>query len=117
MQRIRPSQQGDQGRKLRSVDSSSDPGKQGERRGEQPDGSLYPEDHPERVTTWNDLRSQAVRRRPGARLIDFGSKLCGDGRFTWDVGGITVRSDGVHLTPNGVRWLTPWLTAQLRADT
>lgn len=86
------------------------------RRGEQPDGSLYPEDHPDRVTTWNNLLSQAVRRRPGTGLIDFGRKLCPDGSFTWDVDGITVRSDGVHLTPDGVNWLTPWLTAQLRAN-
>jgi len=87
------------------------------RRGEQPDGSLYPEDHPERVTAWNNLLTQAVRRRHGTDLIDFGRQLCPDGHFTWDVDGITVRSDGVHLTPDAVGWLTPWLTSQLRANT
>ena len=30
------------------------------------------------------------------------------------VDGIKVRSDGVHLTPEGVRWLTPWLEESLR---
>jgi hypothetical protein len=25
-----------------------------------------------------------------------------------------VRSDGVHLTPEGVKWLTPWLEESLR---
>jgi hypothetical protein len=31
------------------------------------------------------------------------------------VDGIQVRSDGVHLTPDGVRWLTPWLVRALAA--
>jgi lysophospholipase L1-like esterase len=26
---------------------------------------------------------------------------------------VQVRSDGVHLTPQGVRWLAPWLVRDL----
>jgi hypothetical protein len=71
------------------------------RRGEQPDGSLYPEDDPERVTDWNALLRTVVAAHPGTRLLDLNRKLCPDGTFTWTVDGIPVRSDGVHLTPRG----------------
>jgi hypothetical protein len=37
------------------------------------------------------------------------------GHFTWQADGIQLRSDGVHLTPEGVRWLFPWLLPQLEA--
>jgi hypothetical protein len=83
------------------------------RRGEQPDGSLYPEDNPERVTSWNRLLRMVAAAHPGTRLLDLNRKLCPDGTFTWTVDGIQVRSDGVHLTPDGVRWLTPWLVREL----
>jgi peptidoglycan/LPS O-acetylase OafA/YrhL len=85
------------------------------RRGEQPDGSLYPEDDPSRVDAWNRLVAAELRKRPDVRLLDLNNKLCPDGRFTWDVDGMQIRSDGVHFTPEGVRWLTPWLVRTLRA--
>jgi peptidoglycan/LPS O-acetylase OafA/YrhL len=86
------------------------------RRGERPDGGLWPEDHPERVDRWNVLLREVVARRADtARLIEFGSRLCPEGHFTWQVDGIQLRSDGVHLTPEGVRWLFPWLLPQLEA--
>ncbi len=85
------------------------------RRGEQPDGSLYPEDDPARVDAWNRLVTAELSRRPGVRLLNLNKKLCPDGGFTWDVGGIQIRSDGVHFTPQGVRWLTPWLIRALRS--
>ncbi|WP_205614316.1 acyltransferase family protein [Streptomyces dangxiongensis] len=85
------------------------------RRGERPDGGVWPEDRPERVDRWNRmLRQVAAQRGPGVRILDLGRRLCPDGVFTWQVDGIRVRSDGVHLTPEGVRWLQPWLTSQLR---
>ena len=37
------------------------------RRGEQLDGSLFPEDHPERVTDWNTLLAGRCRRSPRRR--------------------------------------------------
>ena len=86
------------------------------RRGEQPDGQLYPEDTPSRVDTWNSLVAHAVQTHPGVKPLDLNHKLCPDGQFTWSVDGVRVRSDGVHLTPEGVAWLTPWLTTQLIAD-
>lgn len=86
------------------------------RRGEQPDGSLYPEDQPARVNAWNALLGRVLSATPNTTLLDLNHKLCPDGVFTWTVDGIQVRSDGVHLTPAGVTWLTPWLTASLRAD-
>jgi hypothetical protein len=85
------------------------------RRGEQPDGSLYAEDEPARVDAWNRLVAAELARRPGVHLLDLNKKLCPGGTFTWDVDGIQIRSDGVHFTPQGVRWLTPWLVRALRA--
>jgi len=86
------------------------------RRGEQPDGSLYPEDQPDRVARWNTLLRQAAARHPGTAILDLNTKLGPDNTYTATVAGITVRSDGVHLTPAGVNWLSPWLITALQAD-
>ncbi|MDT4891246.1 MAG: hypothetical protein QOE97_281 [Pseudonocardiales bacterium] len=84
------------------------------RRGEQPDGSLYPEDDPVRVDRWNALVTQVLVHRPDVRLLDLNKKLAPAGSFAWDVDGVEVRSDGVHLSESGVRWLAPWFTSQLQ---
>jgi peptidoglycan/LPS O-acetylase OafA/YrhL len=84
------------------------------RRGEQPDGSLYPEDQPDRVRQYNAVLTAVVAANPGVRVLDLNSKLGPQGKFTWNVAGVQVRSDGVHLTPEGVSWLTPWLLAGLK---
>jgi lysophospholipase L1-like esterase len=84
------------------------------RRGTQPDGQLYPEDVAARVDAWNAIVRRVVVARAGVRLLDLNRKLGPGGRFTWTVDGLQVRSDGVHLTPEAVRWLTPWLLAALR---
>ena len=47
-------------------------------------------------------------------FLDLNKKLCPDGVYTAKVDGIKVRSDGVHLTPEGVKLLTPWLEESLR---
>jgi lysophospholipase L1-like esterase len=85
------------------------------RRGEQPDGSLFPEDQPERVRQWNAVLATAVAASPGVRVLDLNHQLGPQGKFTWSVDGVQVRSDGVHLTPAGVSWLTPWLLGTLKA--
>jgi len=83
------------------------------RDGERPDGSPYPEDDPIRVIAWNRLLRAVVAAHPGTQVLDFGRKLCPNGVFTWTVDGVQVRSDGVHLTQQGVQWLAPWLVRQL----
>lgn len=84
------------------------------RRGERPDGSLYPEDQPERVDEWNRLLRSTIGQRRNVGILDLKKKLCPDGVYTAKVDGITVRSDGVHPTEEAVKWLTPWLEESLR---
>jgi hypothetical protein len=86
------------------------------RRGEQPDGSLYPEDEPQRVDAWNGIVRARVAAHHGVALLDMNHELCPNGVFTWTVDGVTVRSDGVHLTPAGDAWLQPWLNDELLTD-
>ncbi len=85
------------------------------RRAERPDGGLWPEDDPKRVDAWNVmLRAAAARHR--ATVIDLNARVCPDGTFTWRAGGVRVRSDGLHFTPQGVRrHIAPWLLPQLAA--
>ena len=85
------------------------------RRGEQLDGSLFPEDQPERVTAWNALLREVALDHPRVRVVDLGARITPDGEFSWDAGGFQLRTDGVHLTPSGVQgWIAPWLVPQLR---
>jgi peptidoglycan/LPS O-acetylase OafA/YrhL len=84
------------------------------RRGERPDGSLYPEDQPQRVNEWNTMLGKTIGNRPDVRILDLKKKLCPEGSYTDKVDGIQVRSDGVHLTEEGVQWLTPWLEQSLK---
>jgi peptidoglycan/LPS O-acetylase OafA/YrhL len=84
------------------------------RRGEQLDGSLYPEDEPQRVTDWNHLLRGVASSHPNVTVIEFGERVSPEGRFSWTAGGYQVRSDGLHLTPSGVQgWIAPWLLPQL----
>jgi hypothetical protein len=86
------------------------------RRWEQLDGSLYPEDEPPRVTAWKELLREVARSHPQVRVVDLGARISPEGRFTWTAGGYQVRSDGLHLTPSGVQgWIAPWLLPQLVA--
>jgi peptidoglycan/LPS O-acetylase OafA/YrhL/lysophospholipase L1-like esterase len=84
------------------------------RRGEQADGSLYPEDQPNRVNRWNTLLRSAIGQRPNVTLLDLNKKLGPNGDYTAKINGVLVRSDGVHPTPDAVKWLTPWLLDALR---
>lgn len=84
------------------------------RGGEKPDGRLYPEDQPDRVNEWNTMLRNAIGQRPNVGIVDLNKKLCPDGVYTAKVDGIKVRSDGVHLTPEGVKWMLPWLEESVR---
>jgi peptidoglycan/LPS O-acetylase OafA/YrhL len=84
------------------------------RRGERSDGSLYPEDQPARADHWNALLRSIIGKRPDVTLLDLNNKLCPNGYYTSKVDGIRMRIDGVHPTPEAVKWLTPWLTDALR---
>jgi peptidoglycan/LPS O-acetylase OafA/YrhL/lysophospholipase L1-like esterase len=84
------------------------------RRGEKSDGSLYPEDEPDRVDRWNTLLRNVIGQRPNVTVLDLNKKLCPNGYYTAKVAGIQMRSDGVHPTPEAVKWLTPWLLDAVR---
>jgi peptidoglycan/LPS O-acetylase OafA/YrhL len=84
------------------------------RRGERPDGSLYPEDQPVRADRWNTLLRSVIGKRPDVTVLDLNKKLGPDGYYTNKVDGIKMRIDGVHPTPEAVKWLTPWLTDALK---
>jgi peptidoglycan/LPS O-acetylase OafA/YrhL len=84
-------------------------------RTERPDGSLYPEDQPARVDAWNALLRATAARHPGkVTVLDIAPLVCPDGKFTWRVDGMRVRSDGLHYTPAAVqRIIAPWLLPRL----
>jgi peptidoglycan/LPS O-acetylase OafA/YrhL len=86
-------------------------------RSERPDGGLYAEDQPARVDALNALlRAEATRHPATVTLLDLNKLVCPDGRYTESIGGLQVRSDGLHFTPQGVRQLiAPWLLPQLTA--
>jgi hypothetical protein len=86
------------------------------RRGEQLDGSLFPEDRPERVEAWNRIVRDVAASRPRVSVIELGERITPEGRFTWTAGGYTMRTDGLHLSSDGVRgWVAPWLFPRLLA--
>ncbi|HEV7897040.1 MAG TPA: acyltransferase family protein, partial [Planosporangium sp.] len=84
-------------------------------RDERPDGTLYPEDTPKRVDAWNGLLArEAATDLAHPTVVDLNRVVCPGGTFTWSVGGVRVRSDGLHFTPEGVqRVIAPWLLPQL----
>ncbi len=84
------------------------------RRGEKPDGSPYPEDDPDRVDEWNALLRRVIGNRPNVEVLDLNNKLCPGGYYTAKVDGIQMRIDGIHPTPDAVKWLTPWLLKAVR---
>jgi peptidoglycan/LPS O-acetylase OafA/YrhL len=86
------------------------------RRGERQDGSLYPEDDPARIRRWNDLVRAVAARRPRVVVVaDVNAILGPDGRYTRTVDGVTVRSDGLHLTPAGSALLAQRLLPRVAA--
>jgi peptidoglycan/LPS O-acetylase OafA/YrhL len=85
-------------------------------RGERPDGGRWPEDDPARVNRFNALLREVAAKHPGrVRLVDFGKKTGPNGVYTRVVSGVGLRSDGVHFTPQGAKWLAPWLAPILQS--
>jgi peptidoglycan/LPS O-acetylase OafA/YrhL len=86
-------------------------------RAEKPDGSLYPEDQPQRVDAWNDLIRAEAAKQPGkVTVLDITPIVCPGGKFTWKIGKLRVRSDGLHYTPAAVqKIIAPWLLPKLAA--
>jgi peptidoglycan/LPS O-acetylase OafA/YrhL len=84
------------------------------RHGEQADGSLYPEDQTSRVDQWNTLLRKVVGARKNVTVLDLNKKLAPNGGYTNRINGVQVRIDGVHPTPNAVKWMTPWLLDAVR---
>jgi peptidoglycan/LPS O-acetylase OafA/YrhL len=84
-------------------------------RAERPDGGLYDEDQPDRVDAWNRLlRAVAARDPHNVTVIDLNQRVCPDHNFTWTIGSMQIRGDGLHFTPEGVQqWIAPWLLPQL----
>jgi peptidoglycan/LPS O-acetylase OafA/YrhL len=86
-------------------------------RAEKPDGSLYPEDQPARVDAWNKLLYQEAAKAPGkVTVLNLTPVVCPGGKFTWSIGKLRVRSDGLHYTPAAVqKIIAPWLLPKLAA--
>jgi peptidoglycan/LPS O-acetylase OafA/YrhL len=86
-------------------------------RAEKPDGTLYPEDQPARVDAWNQLLQQEqAKRAKQVTILDLDKLVCPQGKFTWSLHGLQIRSDGLHFTPAGVqKVIAPWLLPQLAA--
>jgi hypothetical protein len=83
-------------------------------RGERPDGGRWPEDDPERVDAMNAIIRGVVAAHPGrAALVDLNAHTSTTNEYTRSVDGVVLRSDGVHFTPQGARWLAPWLLPAL----
>ncbi|HEX9992172.1 MAG TPA: acyltransferase family protein [Acidimicrobiales bacterium] len=86
------------------------------RRGERPDGGIFPEDEPARVDAWNRLVREVAARHPGSvTLVEFGAHVTPGTEYVRDVDGVRVRSDGVHVTVSGAHWIAPWLFPRLAA--
>ena len=81
------------------------------------DGGHWPEDDPHRVDRFNQILRGIARRRPGVvRVVDVGRVFSPKGRYTSRIGGVAVRTDdGVHVTAEGARLLTPKVLPQLAA--
>ena len=84
------------------------------RHGEQANGNLFPEDQPSRVDQWNALLRKVVSDRKNVTVLDLNKKLAPNGNYTNKINGVQVRIDGVHPTPNAVKWMTPWLLDAVR---
>ena len=83
-------------------------------RGERPDGGRWPEDNPKRVDRFNQILRRVAARHPRhVAVLDLNERTSRGGRYTPVVDGVSLRFDGVHFSPEGARWLGPWLLGAL----
>lgn len=83
-------------------------------RGERPDGGRWPEDDPVRVNHFNVLLRRVAERHPTrVAVLDLNAQTSRGGQYTPVIDGVNLRFDGVHFSPEGARWLQPWLFAAL----
>jgi peptidoglycan/LPS O-acetylase OafA/YrhL len=82
-----------------------------ENEGEQPNGTPWPQDDPQRIERFNNLLTDVAARSGGAAsVVDLSAIVCPQGRYAWAFDGVQVRSsDGVHFTIQGGVWLSPKL--------
>jgi hypothetical protein len=76
---------------------------------EAPDGSIYPENRPDRVVAFNRNLARVVAATRGkVTSMDLAALLGPHGHFQTVVDGVVARwPDGVHVTPAGGHWLQP----------
>ena len=84
-------------------------------RGEQPDGSTWPEDDPARVDAFNRIVRSVAAKQPGlVHVVELGRRTSTGGhQYVNVVDGVVLRYDGVHFTPAAAEWIQPWLSRQL----
>ena len=77
--------------------------------GEQPDGAPWPEDNPARLAVYNKLVREVAAEHPTTdSTVDLFGAACPGGKFATTVGGVAIRrSDGVHFTIAGGKYLAP----------
>jgi hypothetical protein len=90
--------------------------------GEQPNGTLWPEDQPARVAAYNQLVREVAAANPTTTTVfDLYGQVCPGGQYMATLGGVPLRgSDGVHFTVEGGEYLArsilPVLVQQGRAQ-
>ncbi len=67
--------------------------------GEQPDGSPWPNDSPQRLKAYNDLLYEVAAEHPStASVVNLNAIVCPGGRFESTIDGVTIRApDGIHF--------------------
>jgi peptidoglycan/LPS O-acetylase OafA/YrhL/lysophospholipase L1-like esterase len=79
-------------------------------------GEYIPENDGARIDHLNALYRAAARRHPDTTsVIDLHGFLCPGGKFQSTLDGVTMRIDGVHLSPEGAHLTGKWLMPKLQA--
>jgi hypothetical protein len=68
---------------------------------------------PWRVRWLNGVWRRFARRHPTMTLLDLDAHACPHGHYADEIGGVPMRSDGVHFTDPGAQLMWRWLGPQL----